>query len=45
MLLTKYTDVNQNASLIITDFLVVIYKNEQPHTTSYVEVEQCVKMT
>ena len=27
-----YTDVNKNASLIITDFLAMVYKNEQPHT-------------
>ena len=27
-----YTDVNKNASLIISDFLAMIYKNEQPRT-------------
>ena len=25
-----YTDVNKNASLIITDFLTMVYKNKQP---------------
>ena len=28
----KYTDVNKNATLIITDFLAMVYKKEQPHS-------------
>ena len=26
----NYTDINKNASLIISDFLASLYKNEQP---------------
>ena len=35
----------KNASIIITDFLAMLYKNEQPRTRYYVEVERCWKMT
>ena len=35
----------KNASLIITDYLAMIYKNEKPRTASLIEVGRCWKMT
>ena len=40
-----FTDVNKNASLIITDFLAMVCKNEQPCTAFYVEVGRSWKMS
>ena len=40
-----FTDVNKNASLIITDFLAMVCKNEQPCTAFYVEVGRSWKLT
>ena len=40
-----YTTSTKNASLIITDFLAMIYKKEQPRTAPYVKTGRCWKMT